>query len=274
MGRFFLHTALFFVTLALIFFVAYMGHYSIIQSEVRSRSRCLRAKQSYAAGGQYDVKAIDDQGTGLYKSTYDLAKKQVATECACPKGDTINHFKGVKMYDLKTASSRKIDDLMCNCDMAYDTVGADVFYDGHPGLVRYMQNSDESFFTTDLSGAIASKIVMPANPAGSSISVNAYLGETPLYTVAYNTKTLSTSDATLVSEPYKISCKCPAGTVDNTFTINVYNKSRGVTKVKHNCKCDAAYTTSPNIFTGTQGLVDFMKNNTNKKIFDNMKTSA
>jgi hypothetical protein len=148
---------LFIVSLTIIIFFVYMAHYSSIQAEVRKKSRCLRIRQQYSAGGEYDVKAVNDQGAELYKLTYNTPKKQVKHECACPKGDTINHFSDIKYYDLKTSTDRKIDDLMCSCDKAYDTVGADIFYEGFPGLVRYMQNADSSFFTTDLSGNVASK---------------------------------------------------------------------------------------------------------------------
>lgn len=153
-----MHTALFFVSLLLLFFIIYMIHYSIIQKEVRKRSRCLRAKHSYAAGGQYEMKAVHEDGTDLYKLSYNMPKKEVKHECICPEGDTINTFKDIKYYDLKTASDRKIEKMMCHCDKAYDNISDDIFYDGHPGLVRYQQNSDGSFFVTDLSGSIASKI--------------------------------------------------------------------------------------------------------------------
>lgn len=277
MSRFFLHTALFVVVLALVFFVAYMIHYSLIQKEVRNRSRCYKAKLQFSAGGEYDVKAVDEQGTEMYKLTYNTAKKQVKHECACPKGDVVNHFKDVKYYDLKTASERSIKDLMCNCDMAYDTIGADVFYEGHPGLVRYMQNADASFFTTDLSGSIAARTdLLPPKEAAASITVNAAKGEKPLYRVAYNVSTLSTDASLLDNDPFKINCTCPNGTVNNEFKIRVYDKNRKTVEKKQVCPCNADYVTTkdgdaPVSYTGSQGLVDFMNDSSKVGVFDAMK---
>ena len=261
-----LHVALFFVVLAIFFFMAYMIHYSIIQDEVRKKSRCLRVKEQYSAGGEYDVKAVDDQGTSLYKMTYNKGKKEVKHECACPKGETINHFEDVKYYDQKTATDRKIEDLMCSCDAAYDTVGADIFYEGHPGLVRYMQNSDGSFFTSDLKTAA----IPPPREPSSSISVDAYSGTANLYSITYNTKTLSTSDATLISNPYKLTCKCPKGSKSNAFKFKVYDQSRKAVETTLPCSCDATYSETPT-FKGAQGLVNFQGDSTKTGIFDNMK---
>jgi len=121
---------------------------------------------------------------------------------------------------------------------------------------------------------VASKIIMPASSGAiTSLQVTANKDETPLYSVAYNNKTLSTSEPEMLTDPFKVSCKCPIGTVDNAFSVRVYDKRRATKNVTQNCKCDAAYRTAPTGYTGTQGLVNFMSNG-DKKMFEAMQTLA
>ena len=142
-----MHGALFAVLLTLIFIIAYMAHYAVIQRQVRKESRCLNARLNYSSGAAYQVKAVNAEGKDLFRVTYDMPSKSVKHECACPTGNTVNHFNKVKYYDLKTAKDKVIPELLCNCDMDYETLEGP-YYEGYPGLVRYMQNGDSTFFTS------------------------------------------------------------------------------------------------------------------------------
>jgi|APGre2960657404_1045060.scaffolds.fasta_scaffold01976_5 hypothetical protein len=267
-----LHTALFIVALTLIFFIVYMIHYASIQSSVRNQSRCLRAKLMYTADGQYTVKAVDEGGKDLYKLDYDMTAKEVKHECACPKGDVINHFEKVKYQDLKTNTEREISDMMCGCDAAYDAVGQDIFYEGHPGLVRYMQNGDASFFTSDINGIALKQPTAVLRNVPTQYAVTAYTaapGNAPTYSVTYDAKTLQSGKGDV--EPYRVSCACPIGDKAVTYSAKVYNKSAQTVTVQKACKC--ASQDQPTAYKGTSGLVDFMTNGT-ATFFNSIKQSA
>jgi hypothetical protein len=143
-----MHSALFAVLLTLIFIIAYMAHYAVIQRKVRKESRCLKARLNYTSGAAYQVKAVNAEGKDLYRVTYDMPSKSVKHECACPSGNTVNHFPKIKYYDLKSAKDQVIPELLCNCDADYETNTEGPYYEGYPGLVRYMQNGDATFFTS------------------------------------------------------------------------------------------------------------------------------
>lgn len=245
--------------------IGFMAHYALINARVRRESRCLRDKLESAKGGVYDVTAVSDQDTSLYTLSYNKKTKSVEHKCACPPGDTINHFRNIKYYDQKVKKEGEIKDLMCSCDGSYDGVGDDIFYKGYPGLVRYMQGTDRSFFDTDFT-YLAYKTpdkTTTATVTARNSSSNA------LYDVSYNVDLLmSTKDNDLPTNPYTITCACPrsSGSLSNyQFDVRVYNKNRSVETVPKTCECDkditGGSTASSDHYVGPSGLVNFMKDN-------------
>ena len=82
----------------------------------------------------------------MYTVSYNIAKKQSNLQCACQEGSTANAFHNIKMFNFNTKKTSTYDKY-CNCDGQLDQPSASVYFTGHPGLVRYMNSGDDSFFT-------------------------------------------------------------------------------------------------------------------------------
>jgi len=277
--------ALFVAIFIVVTVFAFMGHYASIQARVKKESRCLRAKLESNKGGVYDITAINDQNTNLYTLTYNKKTKTVEHKCTCPPGDTVNHFKNIRYYDQKERRDSEIKDLMCSCDGAYDT--DDIFFKGYPGLVRYMQSSDRSFFETDFTNLAFNR---PAPATTKTVDKPTYAevkvwgkhvttgsNALPLLKIKYDlSKVVSKS----TEQPYSISCECPNtgyGMTSNLSNIFVYSGGDTYTAVAPSCTCDAQVWSGLNpmalsnndyrTFTGSTGLSNFMANNGSKRTF-------
>lgn len=142
---------LFVVFITVLIIMIFMIHYHLIQKRVQKESRCIREMEQYAHGSEYDIIMADKRNNDLYKLTYNFDTKQTTINCACPDGKVINHFTNIPYYDIRNNVSRKLDDFNCYCDKAYDEPDMSLYYKGHPGLIRYYQNTkDTSFFNSDL----------------------------------------------------------------------------------------------------------------------------
>ena len=142
---------LFTVFIVVLIIIIFMIHYHLIQRKVRSESRCIREMEQYAKGSEYELIVSDKRNRDLYKLNYNFDTKQTTINCACPDGKVVNHFKSIPYYDIRNNESKTLDDYTCYCDKAYDEPGASAYYKGHPGLIRYYQNTkDTSFFNNDL----------------------------------------------------------------------------------------------------------------------------
>jgi hypothetical protein len=98
-----------------------------------------------SVSGAYTVTATDGENNPMYKISYDLAKKQNTVQCACTEGSVANSFRNINVYNLKTKNTEKIQEKYCNCNVDFSSTS--VYFTGHPGLVRFMNSGDDSFFT-------------------------------------------------------------------------------------------------------------------------------
>lgn len=133
-----------FLILLFIILVSFF-HYSGIQRHVKKNSRCLAERQRNSVSGIYTVTANNKDNKPLYKVSYDLTGKEYSVECACKEGKYTNQFNTINVYDMKRQSSDIIDKKFCQCDSLLDTER--IYYAGYPGLVRFMNTGDTSFFT-------------------------------------------------------------------------------------------------------------------------------
>lgn len=125
-------------------------HYNSIQRKVVTTSRCLREKTQGKRNGIYSVTATNYRNDPLYKVHYDLNAKSYAVECACKEGQTVNNFRDIPVYDLRDPANpnKTIGNKVCQCDGLL-TSNPRTYYNGYPGVVRYMNNKDTSFFDTN-----------------------------------------------------------------------------------------------------------------------------
>lgn len=135
------------VLITFIFIMIIFFHYNSIQRRVKTSSRCYQNKMKAQMSGLYSVTATDGADKELYRVTYDIAKKQNNVECACEEGETVNIFRDVKVYNMSTGETDTIAQKYCNCKFSADAPGTSVYFTGHPGLVRFMNSGDNSFFT-------------------------------------------------------------------------------------------------------------------------------
>ena len=137
---------LFAVIMTLLIIIARLMHYTSIRRRISTESRCAREKRQ-TSGGEYVVLATTAASEPMYKITYNLAAKQYLVECNCRKGDTVNSFQDIKVYDLKDTYTpeRKIKKY-CWCEGDVST-NQKAYYTGNPGLVRFMREGDTTFFT-------------------------------------------------------------------------------------------------------------------------------
>jgi hypothetical protein len=119
-------------------------HYGEVQRKV-SNSRCALQSTSYSTG-IYQLQAVDENNNKLFHIEYNLDAKLFNIECGCTSGQTVNNFNSIPIYNLRTQQASKIDKI-CNCDNAYDSLTNHTYYNGDPGLVRFMNTGDTSFFT-------------------------------------------------------------------------------------------------------------------------------
>lgn len=259
------------VAMTILILITYLIHYHMIQGEVRRTSRCLRLKDRHSAGGTYTLDALNENSDRLYNISYNLKAKTSTIDCACPAGDIVNHFKDIPYYDMKEQQTRYVDDKMCSCDSMYDDPRDQVFFEGAPGLVRYMHNIDDvSFFVSDPTYSSRSR------PSKSYVSVTAFATtgttKTALYKVSYNVDDMLAGKISF----HKITCEGPPGNVANAFTIPVYKKT-GTVNEPFTCNMAQAYSLSGLTYEGTPGLVTFMNSPTTpagKAFFTNIIPAA
>jgi hypothetical protein len=256
---------LFTVVMVLLILIVYFIHYHMIQMEVRKTSRCLRLKERHSAGGVYTVEAVNENSDKLYNVTYDLGAKSSTVDCACPPGNVVNHFRDIPYFDMKTQRTRKIEDQMCGCDSIYDDTRDQIFFEGVPGLVRYMQNQDDtSFFVSEPTYSARSRADRPMLTVSGNATVNNQA--VPLYEVSYDVDAMMKGKTTF----HTVKCVAPSGTPnDRQLTISnipVYKKN-GATTESITCPADAAYPTTGLSYSGNAGLVDFMGDTSKTTVF-------
>lgn len=141
---------LYVATVIIIIIIVRLFHYNAIERKVKQTSRCLREKTKGSRSGQYSVFASNDKNEKMYKVIYDMNSKSYAVECDCEEGSTVNQFRNIPVYDLRDLSNphKTISSKVCQCTNDVVT-GSRTYYSGYPGLIRYMNYKDSSFFDKD-----------------------------------------------------------------------------------------------------------------------------
>lgn len=94
-----------------------------VKNKVQKTSRCYQLKYSTKVPTSVSVKSIN--GDPLYNIKYDIAKKTMSLDCACPVGETVNTFNNIKLYNFATHAS-EYGHLTCPCDSQYSNINNDV----------------------------------------------------------------------------------------------------------------------------------------------------
>lgn len=143
--------SIFILFIMILFFTLILFHYGEVQRHV-AKSRCALQTKSKVSG-IYSVSAVNANNDKLYHVDYNFDAKTFNVECDCDEGDVVNTFKNINTYDLKSnrgTDSIKVIDKACNCTKYYDSEYDNVYYNGEPGLIRFMNQKDISFFNQSL----------------------------------------------------------------------------------------------------------------------------
>jgi hypothetical protein len=149
-GEFLLN--LFFILLIII--ISIILYWDNINTKVSKNSRCKKQLEIIdKSKGVYSVDAKDKNNNLLFQINYVLGAKRNSVECKCKEGDVVNTFRQIPIRDLQSVSENeesknKVIDKKCLCDRYYDTgiTSTDIIYEGDPGLIRYNDTRDSTFF--------------------------------------------------------------------------------------------------------------------------------
>ena len=137
---------IFFIFLVLI--ITIIIYWDNINRKVSENSRCKKQIDIYdKSKGVYLIEANDKNKNKLFDIKYILGAKRNSVECKCAEGDVVNNFTDIRIRDLKNNRTINNFSKTCSCDRFYDIgVGNEIIYSGDPGIVRYMDTSDTTFF--------------------------------------------------------------------------------------------------------------------------------
>lgn len=140
---------LFIVTITMVSLLIILFHYSSINKYVKDNSRCVRERQRGKKLGTYMVHAVNEKNEPMYKVTYTPSAKQFQVDCACEKGNIVNKFNNIKVYDMRNYENpvRKIQNQTCYCNKVVEP-RENTYYTGYPDILRFMYNGDTSFFSS------------------------------------------------------------------------------------------------------------------------------
>ena len=133
--------AIFILAIFLTYWVVQIYQYNTVQNELIKNSRCYKNKHAVTAGVQY-VTAKNADNKPLYTVGYNLTSKQTSIDCGCKDGTVMNKFS-IPVYDLST-NSVSVVDKQCACDSPLLSASANIYYDGYPGLIRFMNTASVS----------------------------------------------------------------------------------------------------------------------------------
>lgn len=141
---------LYIAVITIVIILIRLFHYNSIERKVKLTSRCLREQTKGQRSGRFSVTAANQYNKPMYKVTYDMNAKSYSVDCACKQGNVINNFQNIPVYDLRDPSNpmKTIGSKMCQCENELVS-NSRVYYNGYPGLIRFMNSKDPSFFEQD-----------------------------------------------------------------------------------------------------------------------------
>ena len=80
---------------------------------------------------------------------WDSINGQVTSNSRCKRQlNIINNLSGEYLINARDKNNRDLDVKKdCMCDKYYDTdMGSEIIYDGEPGILRYINSKDDTFF--------------------------------------------------------------------------------------------------------------------------------
>jgi hypothetical protein len=98
----------------------------------------------------------------LYTVGYDLPGKQVSIECACKEGNVVNNFTNIPVFDLTNNAITVVPSKQCSCDSALLSASPNIYFNGYPGIVKFMNTASVSKKPSD-DPAVDTTYFLPTN---------------------------------------------------------------------------------------------------------------
>ena len=131
----------------LFFIIASIIYWDTINKKIHTTSRCKKQKEFYDKNkGIYNLNVKNKSGENLFNIKYDFNNKEQNIECSCNKGNFGSTFENIPLKNLKTNENIYSEPIYCNCDKKYSYDYTNSILEGNPGLIRYMQNQNNSDF--------------------------------------------------------------------------------------------------------------------------------
>lgn len=140
---------LYIAMVVIIMIIIRLFHYNAVERKVKTTSRCLREQTKGQRSGTYSVTASNASNQKMYQIAYNMTDKTYNVECACDEGDVVNNFTNIPVYDQRDPANphKTIASKICQCKGSL--TGSRTYFNGYPGLIRYMNSKDSSFFEKD-----------------------------------------------------------------------------------------------------------------------------
>ena len=151
---------IFIIAAGLTYWLITIYQYNVIENKVVQNSRCYKSNNALKDGAIQYVTATNARNSPLYTVSYNIPAKETSVECACNSGTTVNTFNNIPIYDFTANNVSILTEKQCQCDTALLASSPNVYYNGYPDLVRFMNtasvssnpqndpNVDTTFFTT------------------------------------------------------------------------------------------------------------------------------
>jgi len=136
--------AIFVFAVFLTYWVIQIYQYNTVETKIIQESRCYKNKHAIKAGGIQYATATNAQNQPLYSVGYNLSGKQVNISCACNEGDIVNTFKNIPVYDFTNNSITITPAKQCSCDSDLLSASPNVYFNGYPGIVKFMNTASVS----------------------------------------------------------------------------------------------------------------------------------
>ena len=133
--------AIFVLAVFLTYWVIQIYQYNTVETKIIQESRCYKDKHAVKSGGTQFVTATNAQNAPLYTVGYNLSGKQASIECACNSGDIVNTFENIPVYDFKNNSVVNDNSKQCHCDSDLLAVSPNIYFNGYPGIVKFMNTA-------------------------------------------------------------------------------------------------------------------------------------
>jgi hypothetical protein len=133
--------AIFILAVFLTYWVIQIYQYNLVENKIVKNSRCYANNHSLASGIQYVIGA-NSQNKPIYKVGYNMTSKQTSVDCACNSGPVLHHLS-IPVYDM-TNNAVSVVNKQCSCDAPLLANSPNIYFNGYPGLVKFMNTASVS----------------------------------------------------------------------------------------------------------------------------------